>query len=149
MLPQFLLNLFFRHRLRIEKTAMMRSLTATDHGGRSVSCQRFPKVKRSWRLELFFFFWTSSDLLGMEIDLFMLFSLVLLKEERRLNCKRQERSNFKEQAIYIVWNRMMMYVVHWCFSWKIMFLVSKFLRRRVHSFFSHVSVAADLYRLLS
>lgn len=37
------LKLFF-YRLRIEKTVMMRSLTATDHGGKNVLCPPFPKV---------------------------------------------------------------------------------------------------------
>lgn len=46
----------------------------------------------------------------MAIDLLML--LFFLKENSQLNCKRQEISNFKEQAIYIVGNKMMMHVVY-------------------------------------
>lgn len=48
----------------------------------------------------------------MEIDLFLLLCLLLLKEKSQFNCKRQEISNFKEQAIYIVGNRMMMHFVY-------------------------------------
>ena len=33
-------------RLRIGKTVMMRSLIATDHGGKNVLCQPFPKVRK-------------------------------------------------------------------------------------------------------